>query len=128
MRKEEQLELFRILLDDKNVVYGFTNKQIRSKMSGNPKTTKIAYELRKLRERGAIKKSKRANNYQLTQEGYVWLYYSLFNQDYFVTPLLSMSIEKSKKGQSENPTSIEKAYSMINDAMKLVISELNIAA
>ncbi len=128
MRNEEQLELFRILLDDKNVVYGFTNKQIRSKMSGNPKTAKIAYELRKLRERGAIKKSKGSNNYQLTQEGYVWLYYSLFNQDYFVTPLLSMSIEKSKKGQSENPTSIEKAYSMINDAMKLVISELNIAA
>ena len=128
LRNEKQLALFRILLDDKNVVYGFTNKQIRSKMSGNPKTAKIAYELRKLRERGAIKKSKGSNNYQLTQEGYVWLYYSLFNQDYFVTPLLSMSIEKSKKGQSENPTSIEKAYSMINDAMKLVISELNIAA
>jgi len=36
-----------------------------------------------------------------------------------------MSIVKSKNGQSENPTSIEKAYSMINDAMKLVISELN---
>ncbi|MPM84759.1 hypothetical protein SDC9_131835 [bioreactor metagenome] len=46
-----------------------------------------------------------------------------FTKIYFVTPLLSMSIEKS-----ENPTSIEKAYSMINDAMKLVISELNIAA
>lgn len=128
LRKEEQLELFRILLDDKNVVYGFKNKQIRSQMSGNPKTAKIAYELRKLRERGAIKKSKGSNNYQLTQEGYVWLYYSLFNLNYFVNPLLSMSIEKSKKGQSENPSDIEKAYSMINDAMKLVISELNIAA
>lgn len=128
LRNEEQLELFRILLDDKNVVYGFKNKQIRSKMSGNPKTAKIAYELRKLRERGAIKKSKGSNNYQLTQEGYVWLYYSLFNQNYFVNPLLSMSIEKSKKGQSENPSNIEKAYSMISEAMKLVISELNIAA
>ena len=110
------------------MVYGFTNKQIRSKMSGNPKTAKIAYELRKLRERGAIKKSKGSNNYQLTQEGYVWLYYSLFNQNYFISPLLSISIKKSKKGQSENPSNIEKAYSMINDAMKLVISELNIAA
>ena len=39
-----------------------------------------------------------------------------------------MSSEKSKKGQSENPSNIEKAYLMINDAMKLVISELNIAA
>jgi hypothetical protein len=128
LRNEEQLELFRILLNDKNVVYGFKNKQIRSQMKGNPKTAKIAYELRKLRERGAIKKSKDSNNYQLTQEGYVWLYYSLFNQDYFVNHLLSMSIQKSKKGQAENPSNIEKAYSMINDAMKLVISELNIAA
>ena len=107
LRKEEQLELFRILLDDKTVVYGFTNKQIRSKMSGNPKTEKIAYELRKLRERGAIKKSKGSNNYQLTQEGYVWLYYSLFNQNYFISPLLSISIKKSKKGQAENPSNIE---------------------
>ena len=128
LRKEEQLELFRILLDDKNVVYGFKNKQIRSQMTGNPKTAKIAYELRKLRERGAIKKSKGSNNYTLTQEGYVWLYYSLFNQHYFVNPLLSISTEKSKKGQSENPSMIEKAYSMINEAMKLVISELNVAA
>ncbi|MDD3323344.1 MAG: hypothetical protein PHS59_18060 [Paludibacter sp.] len=31
-RNEEQMELFRILLDDKNVVYGFKNKQIRSQM------------------------------------------------------------------------------------------------
>ena len=128
LRNEKQLALFRILLDDKNVVYGFTNKQIRSKMSGNPKTEKIAYELRKLRERGAIKKSKGSNNYQLTQEGYVWLYYSLFNQNYFISPLLSISIKKSKKGQAENPSNIEKAYSMINDAMKLVISDLNIAS
>ena len=128
LRKKEQLELFRILLDDKNVVYGFKNKQIRSQMKGNPKTTKIAYELRKLRERGAIKKSKGSNNYQLTQEGYVWLYYSLFNQNYFISPLLSISIKKKKKGQAENPSNIEKAYSMINDAMKLVISDLNIAS
>ena len=67
-------------------------------------------------------------NYQLTQEGYVWLYYSLFNLNYFVNHLLSMSIVKLKKGQSENPTNNEKANSVINDAMKLVISELNIAA
>ena len=125
---EPQLELFRILLDDKNVVYGFKNKQIRNQMKGNPKTAKIAYELRKLRERGAIKKSKNSNNYQLTQEGYIWLYYSLFNQHHFISPLLSMSTEKSKKGQSENPSDVEKAYSMINDAMKLIISEFNIAA
>ena len=57
-----------------------------------------------------------------------WLYYTLFNLNYFVNPLLSMSIENSKKGQSENPSITEKVYSMINDAIKLVISKLNIAA
>lgn len=128
LRNETQMELFRNLLNDKNVVYGFKNKQIRSQMKGNPKTAKIAYELRKLRERGAIKKSKGSNNYLLTQEGYVWLYYSLFNQDYFINPLLSAHNKKSKKGIAENQSNIEKAYSMINDAMKLVINELNIAA
>jgi len=128
LRNEQQLELFRILLDDKNVVYGFKNNQIRAQMIGNPKTAKIAYELRKLRERGAIKKSKGSNNYQLTKEGYVWLYYSLFNQHYFVNPLLSMSTEKSKKGQSEKPSDIEKAYSMIKEAISLIMNELNIAA
>jgi len=128
LRNEQQLELFRILLDDKNVVYGFKNNQIRAQMIGNPKTAKIAYELRKLRERGAIKKSKGSNNYQLTKEGYVWLYYSLFNQHYFVNPLLSMSTEKSKKGQSEKPSDIEKAYSMIKEAIGLIMNELNIAA
>jgi len=128
LRNEEQLELFRILLDDKNVIYGFKNKQIREKMSGNPKTAKIAYELRKLRERGAIKKSKNSNNYQLTQEGYAWLYYSLFNQDYFVNPLLSIQNKIANKEQSKNTSKIEKAYSTINDATKLIMKELNIAA
>ncbi len=39
-----------------------------------------------------------------------------------------MCTENSTKGQSENPSNMEKVYSMINDAMKLVINELNIDA
>ena len=53
-------------------------------MQGNPKTAKIAYEIRELRERGAIKKLKNTHYYQVTEEGYVWLYYTLFNYSYFV--------------------------------------------
>jgi len=55
LRKKEQLELYALLLSDFSLLPGFKNKHLRKKMQGNPKTAKIAYELRKLRERGAIK-------------------------------------------------------------------------
>jgi hypothetical protein len=128
LRKDEQVELFRLLLSDKNAVNGFNNKSLRSKMSGNPKTAKIAYELRKLQERGAIKRLKHSHYYQLTQEGYVWLYYSLFNYGYFVNPLLSMRNKSAVKSNCESPSTIEKAYSMMDEAMSLVTRELNLVA
>ncbi len=54
LRKQSQLALVAILLSSNYHVFGFRNKDIRSKMSDSPKTAKIAYELRKLRVRGAI--------------------------------------------------------------------------
>lgn len=128
LRNEHQLELFRVLLNDKNAVMGFNNKQLREKLQGNPKTAKIAYELRKLRERGAIIKSKHANYYQLTQEGYVWLYYSLFQKEHFVKPLLSIANKKAKKQLTQNASIIEKAHVNIDDNIMLIMSELNIAS
>jgi predicted transcriptional regulator len=42
----------------------------------NWKTEKIAYELRKLRVRGAVEKIKSSHYYRLTKEGYIWTFYS----------------------------------------------------
>lgn len=128
LRKKEQLELYAVLLSDVSLVSGFKNKHLRKKMQGKPKTAKIAYELRKLRERGAIKKLKNSHYYQLTEEGYVWLYYSLFNYSYFINPLLSKRSKKVNKVLSDNPSKIEEAYSMIDDAVRLVTSELGLVA
>ncbi len=128
LRKEEQLELYSVLLSDKSLVSGFKNKDIRKKMQGNPKTAKLAYELRKLRERGAIKKLKNTHYYRLTEEGYVWLYYSLFNYSHFVNPLLSKRNKAATKWLSNNPSKIEQAYSMIDSALNLVTSELGLVA
>jgi len=58
LRKEEQLELYASLLSEFSSLPGFKNKHLREKLQGNPKTAKIAYEMRKLRERGAIKSLK----------------------------------------------------------------------
>ena len=96
-------------------------------MTGNPKTAKIAYELRKLRERGAIKKCKSTNNYTLTKEGYVWIYYALIQQDHFLNPLLSIHNKKTKKTNLKKHSNIEKAQAVINDAIRLITNELNIA-
>ena len=127
LRNDFQIDLLRILLSDVNAVYGFNNKQIRSQMTGNPKTAKIAYELRKLRERGAIKKCKSTNNYTLTKEGYVWIYYALIQQDHFLNPLLSIHNKKTKKTNLKKHSNIEKAQAVINDAIRLITNELNIA-
>lgn len=128
LRKKEQLELYSVLLSDFSLISGFKNKHLRAKLSKNSKTAKIAYELRKLRERGAIKKMKNTHYYQLTEEGYVWLYYSLFNYSYFVNPLLSKRTKMAASKLSDNPSKIEQAYSMIDSAVSIVTSELGLVA
>jgi len=128
LRKKKQLELYALLLSDFNLLPGFKNKHLREKLHGNPKTAKIAYELRKLRERGAIKKLKNTHYYQVTEEGHVWLYYSLFNYSYFVNPLLSKTSKRGVKKVCSNQSKTEQAYSMIDDAVTLITSELGFVA
>lgn len=128
LRKEEQLELYALLLSDFSLLPGFKNKHLREKMQGNPKTAKIAYEMRKLRERGAIKKVKNTHYYQVTEEGYVWLYYTLFNYSYFVNPLLSKSNKRGVKKVSSNLSKTEQAYSMIDSAVSFITSDLGLVA
>lgn len=128
LRKEDQIELIGILLSSNFHVMGFRNKDLRKKLGKNWKTAKIAYELRKLRERGAVKKKQNTHYYQLTEEGYAWLYYSIFNYSYFINPLLSKICKKQLKQSLENPSKIEEAYRQINRAVSLVTSELGLVA
>lgn len=128
LRKKEQLELYAVLLSNFSLLPGFKNKHLRKKLQGNPKTAKIAYEMRKLRERGAIRKLKNTHYYQVTEEGYVWLYYTLFNYSYFVNPLLSKANRREVKKVCDNPSKTEQAYSMIDNAVRLITSELGLVA
>ena len=128
LRKQNQLALISILISSNYHVLGFRNKDLRAKLGDSPKTAKIAYELRKLRVRGAIKKMKNTHYYQLTEEGYKWMYYMIFNYSYFVSPLLSKSCKKAIKQNVENPSKIEEAYLQINKALSLITSELKLVA
>ncbi len=91
-RKEHQVEFLEVLLSSSNRVFGFRNKDLKQILGENWKTAKIAYsphemrsnfwftriisrgKLRKLRERGAVKKIQSSHCYQLTKEGYVWVF------------------------------------------------------
>jgi hypothetical protein len=128
LRKQNQLELISILISSNYHVLGFRNKDLRSKMGDSPKTAKIAYELRKLRVRGAIKKKQNSHYYHLTHEGYTWMYYMIFNYSYFVSPLLAKSCKKSIKQNVDNPSKIEEAYLQIDKALSLITSELKLVA
>ena len=94
----------------------------------NWKTAKIAYELRKLRERGAVKKLQSSHYYQLTKEGYIWIFLSFFNSKHIVKPLLSVSYKKYNFHDMHQASIIEGAYSDINRAVSLIMSELKLVS
>lgn len=128
LRKPEQVAFLEVLLNANNYAFGFRNRDIRVKLGKSWKTAKIAYEMRKLRARGAIKKKQNTHYYQLTEEGLVWIFYSIFSHYHFVTPLLSKSLRKALKQNAINPSKIEEAYSRINESVSLIISEFGVAA
>jgi len=128
LRKEHQVEFLEVLLSSSNRALGFRNKDLKQVLGKNWKTAKIAYELRKLRERGAVKKLQSSHYYQLTKEGYVWIFYSFFNSKHIVKPLLSCSCKKVDFSSSDQASIIEGAYSDINKAVSLIASEFKLAS
>ena len=123
LRKEHQVELLLVLLQSKNRVFGFRNKDLLKILGKNWKTAKIAYELRKLRERGAIKKKEHSHYYQLTEEGYKWIFFSIFQNKHIVRPLLSEGLEKVHLKSADHKDKIEKAYSDIKQSVSVIMKQ-----
>lgn len=128
LRKPDQLAFLVALLNANHLAMGFRNKDLRKKLPRGWKTAKVAYEMRKLRVRGAIKKKQGSNSYQLTTEGFRWVYYSIFVQCHFVKPLLSRGQKKALLQGAQNPSKSEQAYMVIDQAVSLILSEFGIAA
>ena len=128
LRKEHQIEFLKALLSSANRSFGFRNKDLKQMLTGNWKTAKIAYELRKLRVRGAVKKIQSSHYYQLTKEGYIWIFYSFFNLQHMLKPLLSNSYKNNGFAGSNQPSVIEGAYYDINKAVSLIMSEFKLVS
>ena len=126
LRKEHQVEFLEVLLSGTNRAFGFRSKDLKQNLGKNWKTAKIAYELRKLRERGAVKKTQSPHYYQLTKEGFIWIFYLFFNSKHLSKPLLSASYNKLNFADLHQASIIEEAYSNINKNLSLIMSEFKI--
>jgi hypothetical protein len=128
LRKEHQVDFIKVLLSSVNRSLGFRSKDLKQLLGEDWKTAKIAYELRKLRERGAVKKLQSSHYYQLTKEGFVWIFYSFFNNKHLLKPLLSVSYTKGKVSKKEQASNIEMAYLDINKAVSLIMSKFKLVS
>lgn len=128
LRKEHQVEFLEVLLSSIHRSLGFRNKDLKQILGKNWKTAQIAYELRKLRERGAVKKLQKSHYYQLTKEGYVWIFCSFLQNKHLSKPLLSASYQEFEFTNSDQASIIERTYSDINRAVSLITSEFKLVS
>lgn len=126
LRKEHQIDLLKVLISSAYQSFGFRSKDLKLKLENNWKTAKIAYELRKLRVRGAVEKLQNTHYYRLTKKGFIWIFYSFFNSQHLVKPLLSASYILPNQISKNNRSEIEKAYADINSSLSLITSAFKI--
>ncbi len=128
LRKDHQVDLLKVLLLTSNRVFGFRNKDLQKQLGEKWKTAKIAYELLKLRERGAVKKLKNSHYYRLTEEGYIWIFYSFFNSEHVIKPLISANCDNKDFEYSGNRSKTELAYAEIKNQLGYIMKEFRLAA
>ena len=120
LRKEHQIDFMKILLSSVKYSLGFRSKDLKKELNFEWKTTKIAYELCKFRVRGLVKKLQNSHYYTLTKKGFVWIFYSFFNSEHLLKPLLSAAYKTLNPEVKSNHSDLEAAYSNINSSLSLI--------
>jgi hypothetical protein len=129
LRQKKQLALISVLLNCRNSAEWFRIKELIPYLSRDySKTAEIRYQMQKLKERGLLEKRQSANYYRVTKEGYVWMYVSYCQMRYFVSPLLSKSIENEIRQRIDCLDEFERAVKNIHEGLISIYQQLNIAA
>ena len=124
-RKDRQTALAKELLKPKYHAYGFRTVDILNKLPQdfrNP--AQIRYEMNKLRVRGIVEKKKSMSFYRVTDEGWKWLWLSICSELHFKNPMISMVIKNPHVRNTEQPSQIEAAYSLLDQGLSLLTQEL----
>ena len=129
LRQKKQMALIAALLNCRYSAEWFRVKELMRYLSEDySKTAEIRYQMQKLKERGLIEKRQKANYYRVTKEGYIWMYVSYCQLRYFVSPLLSKTIENGIRQKVDSPDEFERAVKNIHDGLSSIYQQLNIAA
>jgi len=129
LRQKKQMALIAALLNCRYCAEWFRVKELMRYLSEDySKTAEIRYQMQKLKERGLIEKRQKANYYRVTKEGYIWMYVSYCQLRYFVSPLLSKTIENGIRQKVDSPDEFERAVKNIHDGLSSIYQQLNIAA
>ncbi len=120
LRKEHQIDLLKVLISSAYQSLGFRSKDLKLLLGKKWKTAKIAYELRKLRVRGAVEKLQNTHYYRLTKKGFIWIFYSFFNIEFLSKPLISAYYILPNQISKNNRSQLENAYANINSSLALI--------
>lgn len=128
-RKPHQFDLFKVLLMSKFSAIHFRSKDLKPYLSDHySNTTKIGYELRKLRVRGLINKKQESNYYIVTELGYKWLWMVISEKQHFSNPLLSVFLKKDKTQSKNQWDSICTKTKEIESSLAQIYQEMRLAS
>ena len=129
LRNPKQTALLAVLCNPRFAIEWFRTKELMRYLSGHySKTAEIRYQMDKLKARGLTEKRKGANYYRVTKKGYAWINIAYSQNRYFLTPLLSMDIEKEISKKSEGLDKFESALKNIRNGLDAIYQGLNVAA
>jgi hypothetical protein len=128
-RKSHQYELFKVLLMSKFSAIHFRSKDLKPYLSDHySNTTKIGYELKKLRVRGLVDKKQGANYYLVTEFGYKWLWMMISEKQHFSSSLLSVFCKKEDGHTSEQWESIPTETKRINRSLTQIYQSIRLVS
>ncbi len=129
LRNPKQLAILAVLSNPRFTTELFRTKDLMRYLSGYfSKTAEIRYQMEKLRVRGLIEKRQSANYYRVTEKGYSWLNVAYSYNRYFLTPLLSSSLQIGLYSKNKGLDKFEQAQKQIKAGLNAIYQQLNISA
>ena len=129
LRNPKQIVLLAVLSNPRFCSEWFRTKELTGYLTSfYSKTAEIRYQIDKLKTRNLVEKRKGANYYRVTKKGYAWINIAYSHNRYFLTPLLSSTIENGISSKIEGYDKFELSLANIKKGLDAIYQQLNIAA
>jgi hypothetical protein len=129
LRNSKQVAVLALLSNPRFSTEWFRTKELMVYLSNHfSKTAEIRYQMEKLKVRGLIEKRKGANYYRVTEKGFTWINIAYSHNRYFLTPLLSRTLQNNIKTTGNGLDKFELTQNHIKSGLHTIYQQLNIVA